>query len=61
MDSGGAQLVLIEIVGPILLLLVMIYVVMRVRSRGKESSTRRTEQATNNLYQEEDRRDESRR
>ena len=61
MDSGGAQLVLIEIVGPILLLLVMIYVVMRVRSRGKESSTRRTEQATHDLYQEEDRRDESQR
>ena len=61
MDFGGVQLVLIEIVGPLLLLLVMISLVMRVRSRGKKSSPERTEQATHDLYQDEDRRDEGQR
>ena len=44
---------IMEIVGPIILLIVLIWLVMRRRSTGK---TGRTEQATRDLYAEEERR-----
>ena len=44
---------IMEIVGPIILLIVLIWLVMRRRSTGK---TGRTEQATRELYAEEERR-----
>ena len=42
---------IMEIVGPAILLIVLIWLVMRRRSTGK---TGRTEQATRNLYAEEE-------
>jgi len=44
---------IMEIVGPILLLLALVWLVMQRRSSGK---TGRTEQATRELYAEEERR-----
>ena len=44
---------IMEIVGPIILLIVLIWLVMQRRSTGK---TGRTEQATRELYAEEERR-----
>ncbi len=54
MDMGGLNLALMEIVGVVILLAALIWVVMRTRSRGKESSNPRTEQATRELYEAED-------
>ena len=56
MDTGGINLFFIEVVGAVILLAVMAWVVMRTRSKGKESSTRTTERATHELYEEEERR-----
>ena len=44
---------LIDIVGPALLLIVLVWLVMR---RGATGKTGRTEQATDQLYREEERR-----
>ena len=44
---------IIDIVGPAILLIVLIWLVMRRRSSGK---TGRTEQATHDLYREEEQR-----
>lgn len=44
---------IMEILGPVILLIVLIWLVMRRRSTGK---TGRTEQATHELYREEERR-----
>ena len=44
---------LIDIVAPAILLIALIWLIMRRRSSGK---TGRTEQATHDLYQEEERR-----
>ena len=46
---------IIDILGPAILLIVLIWLVMRRRSTGK---TGRTEQATHELYAEEERRRE---
>ncbi|MDV3257341.1 MAG: hypothetical protein LOX97_06085 [Sphingomonas sp.] len=54
MDMGGLNLALMEIVGVVILLAALIWVVMRTRSRGKETSNPRTEQATRELYEAED-------
>jgi hypothetical protein len=48
-----SMLGIMEILGPILLLIVLIWLVMRRRSTGK---TGRTEQATHELYREEEER-----
>ena len=56
MDLGGINLFFIEVVGVIILLAVMAWAVMRTRSKGKETSTRTTERATHELYEEEERR-----
>ena len=44
---------IIEIVGPVILLIVLIWLVMQRRSTGKSG---RTEQATDQLYKEEEQR-----
>ena len=44
---------LMELVGPVILLIALIWLVMRRRSTGK---TGRTEQATRDLYREEEER-----
>jgi len=46
-----AQWWIIDIIGPAILLIALIWLVMRRRSTGK---TGRTEQATRELYQEEE-------
>ena len=42
---------IMEILGPVILLIVLVWLVMRRQSTGK---TGRTEQATHDLYQEEE-------
>ena len=44
---------MMEIIGPVILLIVLVWLVMRRRSTGK---TGRTEQATHDLYKEEEQR-----
>jgi hypothetical protein len=50
---GQANWWVMDVVGPVILLIVLIWLVMRRRSTGK---TGRTEQATRDLYAEEERR-----
>jgi membrane protein implicated in regulation of membrane protease activity len=45
---------LIDIVGPAVLLIVLIWLVMRTRSRRNDAQNQRTEQGTRNLYAEEE-------
>lgn len=56
MDTGGFNWSLMTIVGPILLLAAVAYAVLRNRSSGKATSDPRTENATDRLYDEEERR-----
>ena len=58
MDVGGLHLGTMEIIGVVVLLVVLLWAVNRVRSGGKKDSPARTEQATHELYREEDRRRE---
>ena len=51
MDQGS--LWIMEIIGPAVLLIVLVWLVMKRRSTGK---TGRTEQATHELYREEEER-----
>ena len=53
MDSGGFNWGLITIVGPLLLLLVLAWVLIRNR-KTSQADVDRTEQATRDLYREED-------
>ena len=55
MDTGGLNLVAMEIIGAAVLFLALVWVVIRTRSKGKETSNPRTEQATRELYEAEDR------
>ena len=55
MDTGGFNWLLVDVVGVGILLIALIWLVMRTRSRGKETSNPRTEQATRELYEAEDR------
>ena len=48
-----AQWWIIDIVGPVLLLIALVWLVMR---RGSTGKTGRTEQATDELYKQEERR-----
>ena len=56
MDIGGFQLGLVDIVAVLVLLGVFLWMVMRVRSKGRSTSPPRTERATHELYREEERR-----
>lgn len=53
-DTGGLNWFLINVVGVVILLVALIWVVMRTRSKGKETSNPRTEEATRELYEAED-------
>ena len=53
MDGGGFSWSLLTIVGPILLFIVILWAVLRNR-RAKPEDIERTEQATRELYKEED-------
>jgi uncharacterized membrane protein len=54
MDSGGANWAILNIVGPLLILIVLAYAVMRNRQKNKPEDIERTEAATRELYREED-------
>ena len=45
---------LIDIVGPIILLVLLIWVVLRTRSRGRDTSPDVTERATRDAYAQEE-------
>ena len=53
MDASGALWWIIDIVLPAILLIVLIWLVLR---RGSTGKTGRTEQATHDLYKEEEKR-----
>ena len=54
MDFGGLNLFTMEVIGVVVLLAVLIWAVLRTRSKGKEISNPRTEEATRELYEAED-------
>jgi uncharacterized membrane protein len=54
MDMGGVNWFVVNVVGVGILFLALIWVVMRTRSKGKETSNPRTEEATRELYEAED-------
>ena len=53
MDGGGTSWGIITILGPLLLIIVIAWAVLR--NRTTRSDANRTEQATRDLYKEEDR------
>ncbi|MDP9422374.1 MAG: hypothetical protein M3Q19_05985 [Pseudomonadota bacterium] len=54
MDTGGLNLFTMEVIGIVILLAALVWVVARTRSKGKQSSNPRTEEATRELYEAED-------
>lgn len=54
MDTAGLNLFIMEVVGVIILGVVLLWAVIRTRSKGKSTSNPRTEQATRDLYEAED-------
>ena len=54
MDTGGLNLFTMEVIGIVILLAVLVWAVARTRSKGKETSNPRTEEATRELYAAED-------
>jgi len=54
MDTGGLNLFTMEMIGVIILGVVLVWAVLRTRSKGKSTSNPRTEQATRDLYEAED-------
>ena len=56
MDTGGINLFVIEVIGVIILLAVIAWAVARTKSKGRQTSNPTTEQATRDLYAEEERR-----
>ena len=54
MDAGGFSWSLLTIVGPILLAIVLLWAVLKNR-KARPEDVDRTERATRELYQEEDR------
>ena len=53
MDSGGFNWALLNIIGPLLIVIVLAWAVLRNRKSTKAENDR-TEAATRNLYREED-------
>jgi membrane protein implicated in regulation of membrane protease activity len=47
---------IVDIIGPAVLLIVLLWLVIRVRSRRNDSENRRAEQGTRDLYAEEEQR-----
>jgi len=56
MDLGGLNLFTVEVIGVIVLGAIILWAVLRTRSKGKETSNPTTERATRELYEEEERR-----
>ena len=54
MDMGGLNLFTMEVIGVVILGAVLVWAVLRTRSKGKETSNPRTEEATRELYEAED-------
>lgn len=54
MDSAGLNLFIMEVVGVAILGVVLLWAVIRTRSKGRSTSNPRTEQATRDLYEAED-------
>lgn len=54
MDMGGLNWLIIDVIAVAVLLAVLIWLVMRTRSKGRETSNPRTEEATRELYEAED-------
>jgi membrane protein implicated in regulation of membrane protease activity len=53
---GHAKLWVMEIVGPAILLIVLVWLVMRTRSKRDDSDNRRSEQGARDVYAEEEQR-----
>ena len=53
MDAGGGSWGILTIIGPILLAAVLLWVLLRNRG-SRKSDSNRTEQATRDLYREEE-------
>jgi hypothetical protein len=47
---------IVNILGPVLMLIVLIWLVMRTRSKRSDGENQRAEQGTHNLYAEEEKR-----
>ena len=54
MDMGVVNWVVIDVIAVVILGAVLLWAVLRTRSRGKETSNPRTEEATRELYEAED-------
>jgi cytochrome c-type biogenesis protein CcmH/NrfF len=54
MDLSNVNLFAMEVIAVIVLGAVLLWAVLRTRSRGKETSNPRTEEATRDLYEAED-------
>jgi uncharacterized membrane protein len=53
---GHANWWLMDVVGPVILLIVLIWLITRVRSNRNDADSRRTEEGTRELYAEEEER-----
>ena len=56
MDMGGINWLVIDVIAVVILGAVIAWAVMRTRSKGKSTSPKKTERATHELYEEEERR-----
>ena len=54
MDSGGFNWSILTILGPLLIVIVLAWAVMRNKKASRPEDIRRTEEATRDLYREED-------
>ncbi len=54
MDSGGFNWAILNILGPLLILIVLAWAVLRNRKARGPGEVERTEAATRDLYREED-------
>ena len=54
MDMGGINWLVMDVIAVAILGAIILWVVMRTRSKGKETSNPRTEEATRDLYEAED-------
>jgi CHASE3 domain sensor protein len=54
MDLGSINLFVMEVIAVIVLGVVLLWAVLRTRSRGRETSNPRTEEATRELYEAEE-------
>lgn len=54
MDSGGFNWAILNIVGPLLLVAALAWAFLRNKKKSRPQDIERTEQATRDLYREED-------